>query len=233
MSRKFFISATASAIFTLSAAQFSVAAELDTLSDRVSYILGYNIGQNFKNDQIDIDADIFRQAMLDAQKGKMPELTQEEMQMAMKSFQDQQQAKRNEAMKVVADANQKEGDAFLKANGAKEGVVTTSSGLQYKVLTKGSGPKPTAGSQVSVHYRGTLLDGSEFDSSYRRGQPAVFGVTQVIPGWTEVLQLMPEGSKWEVYIPSDLAYGAGGAGGNIGPNATLVFEIELLSANAQ
>lgn len=233
MSRKFLVNATASAIFTLFVAQSGFAAELDTLSDRVSYILGYNIGQNFKQDQINIDADVFRQAMLDAQNGKTPKLDQEEMQMAMKAFQDQQQAKRNEAMKVVAEANQKEGEAFLQDNAKKKGVVTTESGLQYKVLTKGTGPVPAVDSQVSVHYRGTLLDGSEFDSSYRRGQPAVFGVNQVIPGWTEVLQLMPEGSKWEVYIPSDLAYGAGGAGGNIGPNATLVFEIELLSANAQ
>lgn len=233
MSRKFLVNATASAIFTLSVAQSGFAAELDTLSDRVSYILGYNIGQNFKQDQINIDADVFRQAMLDAQNGKTPKLDQEEMQMAMKAFQDQQQAKRNEAMKVVAEANQKEGEAFLQDNGKKKGVVTTESGLQYKILTKGTGPVPAVDSQVSVHYRGTLLDGTEFDSSYRRGQPAVFGVNQVIPGWTEVLQLMPEGSKWEVYIPSDLAYGAGGAGGNIGPNATLVFEIELLSANAQ
>lgn len=233
MSRKFLLNTTASAVFAFSAAQMVVAAELETLTDRVSYILGYNIGQNFKKDQVSIDADVFRQAMKDAQNGKEPKLNQEEMQLAMKAFQDLQQAKRNEAMKVVADANQKEGDAFLQANAKKAGVITTASGLQYKVLTKGSGAKPEPSNQVSVHYRGTLLDGSEFDSSYRRGQPAVFGVNQVIPGWTEVLQLMPEGSKWEVYIPSDLAYGAGGAGGNIGPNATLVFEIELLSANAQ
>ena len=233
MSRRFLLSAAASAALLITSSQLSVASELDTLTDRVSYILGYNIGQQFKKDQITIDADIFSQAMKEAEKGTAPKLTQEEMQMAMKSFQDLQQAKRNEMMTVIAEANKKEGEAFLSANSKKEGVITTKSGLQYKVLTNGAGPKPVKGSQVSVHYRGTLLDGTEFDSSYSRGEPATFGVTQVIPGWTEVLQLMPEGSKWEVYIPSSLAYGEGGAGGNIGPNATLIFEVELLSAGAK
>ncbi|MBR9912175.1 MAG: FKBP-type peptidyl-prolyl cis-trans isomerase [Gammaproteobacteria bacterium] len=221
-----------SAALTIAAVPATLAAEMTTLTERVSYVLGYNIGQNFKQDQVDIDIKVFAQALADVEAGKEPKLTQEEMQMAMRSLQELMQAKRNQAMQVVSEANQKEGQAFLQANAKKAGVVTTASGLQYKVLTKGTGPKPTAANQVTVHYSGKLLDGTEFDSSYSRGEPATFGVTQVIPGWTEALQLMSEGAKWEVYIPSNLAYGPGGAGGDIGPNATLVFEIELLSANA-
>ncbi len=121
----------------------------------------------------------------------------------------------------------------MAANAKKDGVKTTASGLQYKVITEGSGEKPTLQDSVSAHYRGTLIDGTEFDSSYARGKPATFGVTHVIPGWTEALQMMPEGSKWEIYIPSDLAYGPGGSGAKIGPNATLIFEIELLKAKVQ
>ncbi|WP_243748837.1 FKBP-type peptidyl-prolyl cis-trans isomerase [Pseudomaricurvus alcaniphilus] len=232
MSRKLFMGAAMSAALTIAAVPATLAAEMTTLTERVSYVLGYNIGQNFKQDQVDIDIKVFAQALADVEAGKEPKLTQEEMQMAMRSLQELMQAKRNQAMQVVSEANQKEGQAFLQANAKKAGVVTTASGLQYKVLTKGTGPKPTAANQVTVHYSGKLLDGTEFDSSYSRGEPATFGVTQVIPGWTEALQLMSEGAKWEVYIPSNLAYGPGGAGGDIGPNATLVFEIELLSANA-
>jgi FKBP-type peptidyl-prolyl cis-trans isomerase len=227
--------ATAVAATTLlvSASLATAETELKTVTDRVSYIFGYNIGQKFKQDQVEVDVDIMAEALRDATDGKAPRLTQEEMQTAMRALQDLQQAKHNEAMKVVSEANKKEGEAFLAANAKKDGVITTASGLQYKVITEGKGAKPTAASTVSVHYRGTLLDGSEFDSSHNRGEPATFGVTQVIPGWTEALQLMTEGSKWELYIPSELAYGAGGASGMIGPNATLIFEVELLSANAQ
>ncbi|MDO7636496.1 MAG: FKBP-type peptidyl-prolyl cis-trans isomerase, partial [Porticoccaceae bacterium] len=128
------------------------------------------------------------------------------------------------------EGNLKEGQAFLAENGTKEGVVTTASGLQYKVISAGSGAKPTVDSTVEVHYAGRLLDGTEFDSSVKRGVPATFGVTQVIAGWTEALQLMPQGSKWELYIPADLAYGPGGTG-PIGPNQMLIFEVELLNAN--
>jgi FKBP-type peptidyl-prolyl cis-trans isomerase len=135
-----------------------------------------------------------------------------------------------EAKDLESDANLKEGAAFLEANGAKEGVVTTESGLQYKVVTQGTGSKPTKESTVEVHYAGKLLDGTEFDSSIKRGVPVKFGVTQVIPGWTEALQLMSEGSKWELYIPADLGYGAGGQG-PIGPNSVLIFEVELLKAD--
>lgn len=232
MISKRFTSAVAATALMVSAGLVSAAEELDTVTKRVSYIFGYNIGTKFKQDQVEVDADILAKALREALAGDAPRLTQEEMQTAMRALQDMQEAKHNEAMKVVGDANLKEGAQFLTDNGKKEGVITTASGLQYKVLSAGQGPKPTTGSTVSVHYRGTLLDGTEFDSSYRRGEPATFGVTQVIAGWTEALQLMPEGSKWALYIPSELAYGAGGAGGQIGPNATLVFEVELLSANA-
>ncbi len=132
-------------------------------------------------------------------------------------------------MQVAGEANKKEGEAFLAANKSKEGVVTLPSGLQYKILQQGTGPKPTASDSVVCNYRGTLLNGTEFDSSYKRGQPATLGVGQVIPGWTEALQLMPVGSKWQLFIPSNLAYGARGAGSDIGPNSTLTFEVELLS----
>lgn len=233
MSRKLILSTAASALLLFGAGQQVVAEELKTVTDQVSYIFGYNVGQRFKQDQIELNVEVFTQALEDASGGTAPRMSQEEMQTAMRAFQDLQQAKKNEVMQVVGVANQKEGEAFLKANSKNEGVQTTDSGLQYKVVTKGTGAKPSRDSQVSVHYRGTLLNGAEFDSSYSRGEPAVFGVTQVIPGWTEALLMMSEGSKWEVYIPSDLAYGAGGAGGDIGPNATLKFEIELLSANAK
>jgi FKBP-type peptidyl-prolyl cis-trans isomerase FklB len=132
-------------------------------------------------------------------------------------------------MQAAGGTNKQAGDAFLAANKSKEGVVTLPSGLQYKILKAGTGPKPTVSDSVVCNYRGTLLDGKEFDSSYKRGQPATFPVGRVIKGWTEALQLMPVGSKWQLFIPSDLAYGASGAGGDIGPNATLIFEVELIS----
>lgn len=234
MMSKSILGTVAAAALILSAVQVSAGdSELKTLTDRVSYIFGYNIGQKFKQDQVEVNVDVVAQALADATEGAEPRLTQEEMMTAMRALQDMQQAKQNKLMEVVGTANQKEGAEFLAANAKKSGVVTTDSGLQYKVLTEGKGPKPTSSSTVSVHYRGTLLDGTEFDSSYTRGEPVSFGVTQVIAGWTEALQLMPEGSKWELYIPSDLAYGAGGASGAIGPNATLIFEVELLQANTK
>jgi FKBP-type peptidyl-prolyl cis-trans isomerase FklB len=135
-------------------------------------------------------------------------------------------------MQQVAEKNKKDGEAFLAANAGKEGVVKLPSGLQYKILTPGTGPKPSATDSVVCNYRGTLIDGTEFDSSYKRGQPATFGVGRVIKGWTEALQLMPVGSKWQLFVPAQLAYGDRGAGADIGPNATLIFEVELLSIEA-
>ncbi|MCD9458280.1 FKBP-type peptidyl-prolyl cis-trans isomerase [Marinibactrum halimedae] len=190
-----------------------------------------NLGNQFKRDDIELDIDIMAMALRDAREGKDPRLTEEEMQQAMTQFQEKQRAAKAEAAKAIADANSKEGQDYLTANAGKEGVVTTESGLQYKVITEGSGPKPTPTDTVTVHYRGTLIDGTEFDSSYGRGEPTSFPVNAVIAGWTEALQLMPEGSKWELYIPAELAYGPGGTGGLIGPNATLIFEVELLKAS--
>lgn len=203
----------------------------DSLEQRVSYVFGYNIGQQLKRDNIEVDVDILTQAISEALAGREARLSKEEIEQAMTSFQEQQQSIREEAAKVVAEANKKEGEEFLASNKTKEGVVTTASGLQYKVITAGTGPSPKASDKVSVHYRGTLIDGTEFDSSYRRGEPVSFPVKGVIAGWTEALQLMKEGAKWELYIPSELAYGPGGTGGPIGPNATLIFEVELLQAS--
>ena len=163
-------------------------------------------------------------------RGSKPLLTDEEARAAMVALQADLRKKGEEKMLVQGEANKKEGDAFLAENKTKEGVVALPSGLQYKILKEGAGPKPAATDTVVCNYKGTLLDNTEFDSSYKRGQPATFPVSGVIKGWTEALQLMPVGSKWELFIPADLAYGArGGPGGGIGPNATLVFEVELMS----
>jgi FKBP-type peptidyl-prolyl cis-trans isomerase len=157
-------------------------------------------------------------------------LTEDEARAALMQLQKEMQEKQQAKAAAEGDANKKEGEAFLAANKGKEGVVTLPSGLQYKILTPGTGPKPTATDSVVCNYKGTLINGTEFDSSYKRGEPATFPVTGVIKGWTEALQLMPVGSKWQLFIPSDLAYGARGTpGGPIGPNATLIFEVELMS----
>jgi FKBP-type peptidyl-prolyl cis-trans isomerase FklB len=156
-------------------------------------------------------------------------LTDQEAQTTLTTLQADLRKKQELMTQQAAETNKKEGDAFLTANKGKEGVVTLPSGLQYKILQEGTGPKPAATDTVSVNYRGTLLNGTEFDSSYKRGQPATFGVGQIIKGWNEALQLMPVGSKWQLFVPPDLAYGGRGAGRDIGPNSTLVFEVELLS----
>ncbi len=156
-------------------------------------------------------------------------LTEDEMAAALAVLQNQMAAKAAEEAKIMGEANKTQGEAFLAANKTKEGVVTLPSGLQYKIITAGTGPKPTTADTVICNYRGTLLDGKEFDSSYKRGQPATFPVARVIKGWTEALQLMPVGSKWQLFIPPDLAYAERGAGSDIGPNSTLIFEVELIS----
>lgn len=204
---------------------------LDTDEQKVSYIMGMNIGSQISSDDFELDMDTFTLGISDAFSGAEPRLSEEEVRTTIESFQADMAAKQEAEIKKLAEANQKEGEAFLAEKAAAEGVVVLESGLQYKVLEAGTGPKPSPENTVEVHYRGTLIDGTEFDSSYKRGVPAQFGVTQVIPGWTEALQLMPEGSRWELYIPSDLAYGPGGTGGAIGPNQTLVFEVELLQAS--
>ncbi len=169
------------------------------------------------------------EGLKDALRGGKTRLTEEEAKTVLTEVQNEVRKQQQEKMKEAADKNKTEGQAFLAANKDKEGVETLPSGLQYKIITEGTGPKPTASDTVVCNYRGTLIDGKEFDSSYKRGQPATFPVSGVIKGWTEALQLMPVGSKWQLFIPSDLAYGERGAGAEIGPNSTLIFEVELIS----
>ena len=191
--------------------------------------IGSGLGANLKKQSVDVDSTLVSQGLKDAMSGAKTRLTQEEAQAVLKEVQTEVQKEQQAKMKEAADKNKTGGEAFLAANKSKDGVVTLPSGLQYKILTAGTGPKPTASDSVKCNYRGTLINGSEFDSSYKRGQPATFAVGQVIKGWTEALQLMPVGSKWQLFVPASLAYGERGAGAEIGPNATLIFEVELLS----
>ena len=204
---------------------------LKTQKDKVSYALGANLGMNLHKQSVEVDSAIILRGLKDALAGGKLLLTDDEAKAALTQLQTDLRNKQMEKMKEAVDLNKKTGADFLEANKAKEGVVTLPSGLQYKVLTAGTGPKPAATDTVSCNYRGTLLDGTEFDSSYKRGHPESFPVTGVIKGWTEALQLMPVGSKWQVFIPSDLGYGDRGADprSGIGPGATLIFEVELLS----
>lgn len=203
-------------------------AKPQSLEDQASYIIGLNIGRNLKAQEVPANPDIVMKGIRDGLSGAQPAMTDEEMQAAMGTFQQQMQAKQQAKMQAEGQKNQKAADEFLAANKAKKGVVTTASGLQYEILKEGTGASPKATDQVTVHYTGTLLDGTKFDSSVDRGQPATFPVNQVIPGWTEALQLMKVGGKYKLYIPPALGYGERGAGGEIGPNALLVFEVELL-----
>jgi FKBP-type peptidyl-prolyl cis-trans isomerase len=212
----------------------AAAPALTTRKDKFSYALGMNIGNGYKQglekQSVEFNADLIAQGVKDALSGAKTRLTDDEAKAVLTEVQTEVNKERQEKMKEASDKNKAEGEAFLAANKSKEGVVTLPSGLQYKILTAGIGPKPTASDQVNCNYRGTLLDGTEFDSSYKRGKPATFGVGQVIKGWTEALQLMPIGSKWQLFIPSILAYGErGGPGGAIGPDEALIFEVELLS----
>jgi len=202
---------------------------LKTQRDKVSYSMGLDIGRMLKMQNVDVDLDLVTRGFKDAYTGNQSLLTDEEMQEVLTNFKKEFIAKQQELAKQQGEKNKKEGEIFLETNKKKEGVQTLPSGLQYKVLKAGAGKKPTATDTVTVHYRGTLIDGKEFDSSYRRGKPATFPVNGVIPGWTEALPLMEEGAKWELFIPSNLAYGERSAGGDIGPNATLIFEVELIS----
>lgn len=199
-------------------------ASLGSDKEKFSYTVGFQIGQSLMEDGLDIDVNALSQAIRDVIAGTPPRLSMEEMQAAVQSFQMQQM----EAREASAQNNLRAGQAFLADNRGKTGVVETQSGLQYQIVEEGSGKQPKDSDTVIVNYRGTLIDGTEFDSSYRRGEPVTFPVNAVIPGWREALQLMKEGAKWKVFIPADLAYGERGAGQNIGPNETLVFDIELI-----
>jgi FKBP-type peptidyl-prolyl cis-trans isomerase FklB len=200
-----------------------------TKKEKISYSIGVNIGKNMKTQGIDLDQGLLTQGIKDGLNSSKTAMSDKDMEASMTAFQQEIMGKMQAKQKVDGEKNAKEGEAFLAANKKKEGVVTLSSGLQYKILKSGDGPKPTKDQTVKCHYRGTLIDGTEFDSSYKRGEPTEFPVGQVIKGWTEALQLMPVGSKWQLFIPSDLAYGPNGAGQMIGPNATLIFDIELIS----
>jgi FKBP-type peptidyl-prolyl cis-trans isomerase FklB len=202
---------------------------LKTQKDKASYAIGLNVGKSLHKDSVDVDTAILLRGLKDALAGGKTLLTDDEAKAAMVAIQADLRKKQEAKMAIGGETNKKEGDAFLAENKTKEGVVTLPSGLQYKILREGTGPKPSATDSVVCNYKGSLIDNTEFDSSYKRGQPATFPVGQVIKGWTEVLQLMPVGSKWQVFVPSELAYGPRGPGGAIGPNATLIFEIELLS----
>lgn len=205
---------------------------LDTEAAKISYIMGVNIGSQMKADQFQLDSSAFLRGVEDMMAGKQPQLSDEEANKIIKAYQEKRQAAHEEERKKLAQSNLDEGQKYLAENAKREGVTTLPSGLQYRVVTKGSGKAPAATDTVEVHYRGTLIDGTEFDSSHARNKTETFGVSQVIPGWTEALQLMHEGDKWELVIPADLAYGPGGSGGMIGPNQVLLFEVELIKVTA-
>ncbi len=202
---------------------------LKTDKDKLSYALGMDLGIQLKKQSIDIDPEIFIKGFKDSVAGGKLLLTEPEARAAINALQAELMKKQAEAMKTLGEKNKKEGEAFLAANKDKEGIVALPSGLQYKILKAGEGNKPTIDDTVVCNYRGTLIDGTEFDSSYKRNQPASFPLKGVIKGWTEALQLMPVGSKWQLFVPSNLAYGERGQGNVIGPNAVLIFEVELIS----
>jgi FKBP-type peptidyl-prolyl cis-trans isomerase FklB len=212
-----------------SAEQSQSNAAFKTDKDKVSYAIGMNVARNLQRQSLDVDPAILMQGLQDTLAGGKTLLSEAEAQAALTQLQAGMRKKQEEKMQQAGEANQKEGEAFLAANKAKAGVVTLPSSLQYKILKEGTGPKPAANDSVVCNYRGTLINGTEFDSSYKRGEPATFPVNGVIKGWTEALQLMPVGSKWQLFIPAELAYGPRGAGADIGPNTTLIFEVELLS----
>src|SRR4030066_834309 len=197
--------------------------------DKVSYSIGMNIGNNLKKQAIDVNPDALVSGIKDALSGGKALMTEQEVNDTLMAFQKEMASKQTERLKELGEKNKKEGEAFLAENKKKEGIIALPSGLQYKVIKEGDGKIPTATDTVTVHYRGTLIDGTEFDTSYTRGQPVTFPVKGVVPGFSEALQLMKGGSKWQLFIPSNLAYGERGAGDDIGPNSTLIFDLELIS----
>jgi FKBP-type peptidyl-prolyl cis-trans isomerase FkpA len=212
-----------------SAAPAQQSGKPESVQDRASYVIGYNLGRTLKQNDVNANSDLIVKGLHDGLTGANGMLTDAEMQSTMQEFQKQVQSQQEAKQKVIGEKNKTEGEAFLAKNKARAGVKTTASGLQYEVEKEGTGPTPKATDTVTVNYKGTLMDGSTFDSSYDRGQPATFVLNQVIPGWTEGVQLMKVGSKYKFYIPSALGYGDKGAGNTIGPNSPLIFEVELLS----
>lgn len=202
---------------------------LNTEMEKLSYSIGADLGKNFKKQGIDISPAAMAKGLEDGMSGAKLQLTEEQMKEVLNTFQKDLMAKRNAEMNKKSEENKTKGETFLNQNKTKEGVVTLPSGLQYKILQKGTGETPKKDDTVTVEYTGTLIDGQVFDTTEKTGKPATFKVSQVIPGWTEALQLMPVGSTWEVYVPSNLAYGPRAVGGPIGPNETLVFKIHLIS----
>lgn len=215
----------------VSAAEIQTTTTNDTLTtkqDKISYIFGHNIGKNMNQQGIEISMDAMSQGIKDGFSNGESKIAVEEMTNLMRDFRKEMTARKSEKKKLQSDQNSKEGKDFLAENAKKEGVVVLPSGLQYKVMISGTGNSPKADDKVKTNYRGTLINGTEFDSSYKRSKPTTFPVNGVIAGWTEALQLMKEGAKWQLFVPSDLAYGKRGAGNQIGPDATLIFEIELI-----
>lgn len=202
---------------------------LKTKRDKISYSVGVSVANNFKQQGVEVDPDMMNKGVSDAISGKKLLLSDEELRKTLNAYQQELREKQEGARKVTAEKNIKASEEFLAANKKKKGVVTLPSGLQYTVLKAGEGKKPTVSDMVECHYRGTLLNGTEFDSSYRIGRPVSFKVNGVIPGWTEALKLMNVGSKWQLFIPFQLAYGERGVGNRIGPNETLIFEVELVA----
>jgi len=228
--KKSFIAIAAIALASTCFAQEKI--QLKDTKDKVSYSIGLDIGSTFKKQKMDIDLDILGKGLKDGVSGAKPALSDDEMKQTMTAYSKEMTEKQMAANKEAATKNATAGEAFLAENKKKEGVKTTASGLQYKVLKEGTGPTPKATDSVTTNYRGTLIGGKEFDSSYKRGEPATFPVSGVIKGWTEALQLMKVGSKYQLFVPHTLAYGERGAGQDIGPNETLIFEVELLAVKA-
>jgi FKBP-type peptidyl-prolyl cis-trans isomerase FklB len=225
--KRFIICVSAVCIASIGLAQDKP--QLKDQKDKASYSIGYDIGESFKKQKIDLNIDNLVAGLKEALAGKDAALPKEERDKTLQAFQKEMMEKQMAASKEAAAKNLTEGEKFLTENKKKEGVKTTASGLQYKVLKEGSGASPKETDTVVTNYKGTLIDGTEFDSSYKRNEPATFPVNRVIKGWTEALQLMKPGAKYQLFIPSALAYGERGAGQTIGPNATLIFEVELLS----
>ena len=226
---KLFVTAALSAVLLFGACKAEEDPQLKDENDRVNYSLGHQIGGDFKRQGVEIRPKLVVKGIQDALSGAEPLMTSEEMNKTLVDLKKRIVTAQRDEREKLADKNLAEGKAFLLENAEKEGVKTLPSGLQYKVIEEGSGATPAATDTVVVHYRGTLIDGTEFDSSYSRGKPATFRADRVIRGWTEALQMMKEGAKWELFIPSDLAYGQRSVGAKIGPNSTLIFEVELIS----